>query len=151
MGLKCYMWLGHPTTFIHSSSSSYRYNVCQHLLLWLGFIMMQPQPDICFVSQYSAETVVVGDSLYFSLGVSCLLWLEHLNSQQLFFIHIKCVSASPTVAGGHRDAPNLIYLGLKVKRGSRRFSWFFTWIILQFMTEASHPQHTHSKFSSYIY
>jgi hypothetical protein len=40
----------HPH-YTHSRSSSYIYKVFPHLILRLVVVRMQPQPDICLVSQ----------------------------------------------------------------------------------------------------
>jgi hypothetical protein len=53
----------------HSRSTSYIYNVFQHLLLWLVVIKMQSQHDMLGLT----VTVVVGNSLGFSLGVYFML------------------------------------------------------------------------------
>jgi len=45
----------------HSRSILHLYNVFQHLLLWLGVIRMQPQPD----SILTVLLTVVGDSVDF--------------------------------------------------------------------------------------
>jgi hypothetical protein len=50
-----------------------------------------------------------------------------------------------------RMQPQPIMLGLTVDSGSRRFSWFLTWIVMCAMMEAPHPVHTHVRSTSYIY
>ena len=57
----------------HSRSTSYIYNVFQHLVLWLVVIRMQVhQPDLLWVSQSQNHTESV-NSLGFSLGLCCRL------------------------------------------------------------------------------
>ena len=51
----------------HIRSSLYIYIVCQHLIPWLVFIRMQPQPDVCWVSHskcWQQESLLVFDLKY---------------------------------------------------------------------------------------
>jgi len=63
----------HPVD-THSKSTSYIYNVFQHLLLLPVVIRKQPQPDICSLR---AVESAVRDFLGFSLVVCFTLWLRH--------------------------------------------------------------------------
>jgi len=81
-----------------------------------------------WVSQSLA--VLVGDSLGFSLGLWCKLWLRHPTQFMLIagLLYIyKSVSAPATVAIGHKDStPTWYMLGL-TKGGS---IWWFTWFLM---------------------
>jgi hypothetical protein len=82
------------TLYTHSRSSSYIYIVFPHLILRLQVIIrMQPQPDICLVSQ---SKVVVGDSPGFAMGLHCYISLRHLTHfiliAGLLHTYIMCFS-----------------------------------------------------------
>jgi hypothetical protein len=63
----------HHTLRTHVRSTSYIYNVFWHLLLWPMFIRMQPQQDICLVSQshgsgWRITWILTWIMLHFMLG-----------------------------------------------------------------------------------
>jgi hypothetical protein len=80
----------------HIRSSLYIYKVFQHLLLRLVVIMMQPQPNTCWVSEWK---VAVGDSVGFWLTCIMLSFMIgasqplHIYSYRIFVLHVKSVSA----------------------------------------------------------
>ena len=95
------------TLHTHSRSSLYIYNAIQHLQQWLPVIRMQPHPDICSLRPVS------GCGFPRCRRKShCGLYdwqPSHTSySWQVFFIHIKSVSAPNIVAKGHKEAtPNV--------------------------------------------
>ena len=66
MGFLCCNMIGAPPLHTHSRSISYIYNVFHHLTLWLLFIRMQPQPDICSlrVEKEQLEILFVFDMVF---------------------------------------------------------------------------------------
>jgi hypothetical protein len=132
----------------HSRLLSYRYKVLWHLLLWLVFMRMQCQPDICLVSQYSCG------GRRFSWFLTCIMLQVMIEAPHPLYTHSRFTShiynAPATVASGHKDAtptwycslrPESNVLSLSVEGGS----------LLVLMIESPHYLHTHIRSSCYIY
>jgi|APGre2960657468_1045069.scaffolds.fasta_scaffold46528_1 hypothetical protein len=94
-----------PTLHTDCMSSSYIYNVCQHLLLQLQVIKMQLNLIyLCLVSQSTVKGSRVGDSLGFAMGFYCYVWLispiQFILIAGLLYTYIKCFS---TFNSGYRS------------------------------------------------
>jgi hypothetical protein len=134
----------------HCRSSSYIYIVCQHLLLRLHVIRMQPNLYMLLVSQ---STVKGREGsrwfTWFCHGVLLLRMIKtphtlHTHSRSSSYIYlvfqhlllwlvVKRIQPQPDICLVHSD------------------SWFLTWIMLLTIIGASHPLHTHNISTLYIY
>jgi hypothetical protein len=153
----------------HRRSSTYIYNVFQHLLLWSVVIRMQFQPDICWVSLIAVAEV--GDSLALALdlilpsgmglGVLLLHMIDtprplHTHRRSFSYIHINAIQhlLLRLQVIWMQPQPDICSMDMEPE----------TWVsdlrvdvvgigggfLLVLMIEAPHSLHTHSRSTVYI-